>query len=431
MQEVRVPEIGENISSGEVVKVLVSEGDMLSMDQPIAELETDKAVVELPSTVAGRIARILIKAGDTVSIGQVVLQVEGAAATPAKPPLERRTAATPEPPVAKKRPETAVAKAEPAELSREVKFSAAGADVAASPAVRRLARELGVDLAQVIGSGTGGRISPEDVKEFVRGALAGRASQPAHEAPTAASAAVALPDFSKFGPTTREPLSKVRKITGVNMTASWTTIPQVTQHDQADITQIEAFRQHASARVEAEGGKLTMTAVLAKVCAAALSAHPRLNSSLDASRSELVIKQYCHIGIAVDTEAGLIVPVVKDADRKSLTQLAVEIHDLATRTRERKVRPDELEGGTFTISNLGGIGGTAFSPIVFAPQVAILGVARTQPQLRLVSGQVEERTVLPLSLTYDHRVIDGAEGARFLRWIAEALENPYLAVVGA
>ena len=446
LQEVRVPEIGENISSGDVVKVLVSVGDVIALEQPIAELETDKAVVELPSTVAGKVAEILMQAGDTVTIGQVVLKVEagGAKSQPKAPALERRTVtpaaesrAAEAPAPAKKAPApTPKAKADeaPASAPLEAKvlprYSAGGADVAASPAVRRLARELGVDLSRVIGNGTGGRISPEDVKDYVRSALAGLSAHPqeAAERPTAPSP---LPDFSAYGAINREPLSKVRKITGKNMTASWTTIPQVTQHDQADITQLEAFRRQASPKVEEAGGKLTITAILTKVCAGALTAFPRFNSSLDVSADTLVIKKYYNIGIAVDTESGLIVPVVKDAERKSLTQIAIELNDLAARTRERKVRPDELEGGSFTISNLGGIGGTGFSPIVFAPQVAILGVSRTQNMVRMVDGIPLERAMLPLALTYDHRVIDGAEGARFLRWVCEALENPYLAVLGA
>jgi pyruvate dehydrogenase E2 component (dihydrolipoamide acetyltransferase) len=299
----------------------------------------------------------------------------------------------------------------------------AGAEVAASPAVRRLARELGVDLNRITGSGTGGRISPDDIKTFVREALTRPQPQ--------ISSAPELPDFKRFGPAVREPLPKVKRLTGENMTASWTTIPQVTHYDVADITDLEHFRREAPSRVESLGGRLTLTAILAKVCAGALGVYPRFNSSLDWPRRELVLKQYCHIGIAVDTERGLLVPVVRNVDRKSLSQLAVEIAELAARARDKKISPDELEGGNFTISNLGGIGGTAFNPIVFSPQVAILGVARSRSELRLVGGQVEERTVLPLSLSYDHRVVDGAEGARFLRWIVEALENPYLAVLGA
>jgi pyruvate dehydrogenase E2 component (dihydrolipoamide acetyltransferase) len=429
LQEVRVPEIGENVQSGEVIKVMVSVGDTLSVDQPIAELETDKAVLEFPSPVAGRIHSVLIKAGDTVAIGQVVLEVESDGAKAPQPRKEPTSAPQKAPKAAAKEP--APAAVEPKQPVALPVAMRGGAEVAASPAVRRLAREMGVDLSRVEGSGTGGRISAEDVKEFVRGTLSGARQAASAQAAAGAHASVPLPDFSRLGPVTRERLNTVRRITAENMTVSWTTIPQVTQYDQADITELEVFRAKAASRVEEQGGKLTMTAILARVCAGALSAYPRFNSSLDWPARELVVKQYCHIGIAVDTERGLIVPVVRDVDKKSLTQLAVEITDLAARTRDKKVHPDELEGGNFTISNLGGIGGTAFSPIVYAPQVAILGVARTQSQWQMRDGQPAERLILPLSLSYDHRAVDGAEGARFLHWIVEALENPYLAVLGA
>jgi pyruvate dehydrogenase E2 component (dihydrolipoamide acetyltransferase) len=430
-QQIRVPEIGENIESGEVVTVMVAVGDVVAVDQPLAELETDKAVLELPSPVAGRVTNILIAPGDTVQIGQVVVELEGSDDTPAaktdvataagsKAESARRSA--PEKPRAES---TSASMAEPESKTSDPEVALAAPGVSASPAVRRLARELGVDLGRLIGSGTGGRISTDDVKLYVRDVMTGAASL------AASAEAPPLPDFDRFGAVGHESLSKVRKITGENMTTSWTTIPHVTQHDHADITRLEAFRRNAADKVEAQGGKLTVTAILTKVCAAALSAHPRFNSSLDWPNRELILKQYVNIGIAVDTERGLIVPVVQDADKKSLTQIAVEITDLATRTRNKRVKPDELDGGNFTISNLGGIGGTAFTPIVYAPQVAILGVARTQKELKMVDGQPQERLMLPLALSYDHRVIDGAEGARFIRWIVLALENPYLAVLGA
>jgi pyruvate dehydrogenase E2 component (dihydrolipoamide acetyltransferase) len=223
-------------------------------------------------------------------------------------------------------------------------------------------------------------------------------------------------------------LSKVRKITAANTSLAWTTIPHVTHFDRADVTSLEAFRRQAAPRIEAAGGRLTVTAIVLKVCAAALRVFPRFNSSLDTSTEELILKHYYHVGVAVDTDRGLIVPVVRDVDRKPLSRIAVELHELAGRTRDKRVAPDELEGGTFTISNLGGIGGTGFSPIVFPPQVAILGVARTQQEPRLVDGQWHNRQILPLALSYDHRVIDGADGARFLAWVVEALQDPYLLI---
>jgi pyruvate dehydrogenase E2 component (dihydrolipoamide acetyltransferase) len=278
-----------------------------------------------------------------------------------------------------------------------------------------------VDLTLVTGTGTAGRVSADDVKAHVRGM-----TEPRREPQAAETGPLPLVDFTRFGPIEREALSKVRKITAQNMIRAWTTIPHVTQFEEADVTRLEAFRRQASGRIAAAGGKLTMTAILLKVCAAALRLFPRFNSSLDTESDELILKKYYHIGVAVDTDRGLVVPVVRDVDRKPLSQVAFELHELAVRTREKRVTPDELEGGTFTVSNLGGIGGTGFSPIVYPPQVAILGVARTGTQAMLVDGEWQSRLVLPLSLSYDHRVIDGADGARFLAWIAEALTDPYL-----
>jgi len=426
IQEIRVPEIGESVETGEVVKVLVAVGDVITVDQPVAELETDKAVLELPSTVAGRVQEILIEEGDTIEIGQVVFRVDtdgDAAAVPS--PAQKPAAPSPRAEPTTKKPAAKESTSRPSpDASHNTVAAGKGARVPAAPALRRLARELGVDLGAVSGSGTGGRISADDVKAYVRSVMSGAES--ARQAKAAD-----LPDFDRWGTVERKPQSKVRRIMAKNMSKSWTTIPHVTQHDRADVTGLETFRRKASARVEAAGGKLTVTAILVKVCAAGLKAFPQFNTSLDTQSDELIYKSYCNIGIAVDTERGLIVPVIQNADQKSLTQIAVEMTDLATRTRQKKVKLDELEGGTFTISNLGGIGGTGFTPIVYAPQVAILGVARTQREVRMVDDQPQERLLLPLSLSYDHRVIDGADGARFLGWIVEALQNPYLAVLGA
>lgn len=425
LQEIHVPTIGENIESGDIVKVLVAVGDRIATDQPILELETDKAVVEIPSRLAGKVTKILVKAGQTINIGQAVIVVEtaeeagSAPVPPSEPALVAGTAAASASAAAPRAPEP-----EPAATADRTPRAHAAVTVSASPAVRRLARELGVDLAQVTGTGTGGHVSADDVKAHVRDRMA----RPETPPPAVAGRPAALPDFSRFGAVEREPLSKVRRITAQHMVQAWTTIPHVTQHGKADITRLEAFRSQAAGRIAASGGKLTVTAILLKVCAAALRLFPRFNSSLDPESNELVLKKYYHIGVAVDTDRGLIVPVVRDVDRKPLSQVAVELHDLALRTREKRVTPDELEGGTFTISNLGGIGGTGFSPIVYPPQVAILGVARTQTEPALVDGQWQTRLMLPLSLSYDHRVIDGADGARLISWIAEALADPYLLV---
>jgi pyruvate dehydrogenase E2 component (dihydrolipoamide acetyltransferase) len=297
----------------------------------------------------------------------------------------------------------------------------------AAPSVRRLARDLGVDIYQVQGTGPGGRISEKDVRGFVRVTMqriTGGGSVPAvHGEFPGLHAQRPLPDFSKWGEVSREPLSRVRELTADAMGYAWSTIPMVTQYDQAQVTEIEAFRQEYNRRAISEN-RLTMTAILVKVCAAALKAFPRFNSSLDLASKELVLKQYIHIGVAVDTPAGLLVPVLRDADRKGIETLALELNEIAEKTRERKIGPDVMEGGTFTISNLGGVGGTSFTPIVYAPQVAILGVSTATLQPEWDGEQFVPRLIMPLSLTYDHRVIDGADGARFLRWICDALDNP-------
>jgi len=297
----------------------------------------------------------------------------------------------------------------------------------AAPSVRRLARDLGVDIYQVQGTGPAGRISEDDVRAFVRATMqriTGGGAQPSvtGEFP-GLHAQRPLPDFTKWGPVHSEPLSRVREITADAMGYAWSTIPMVTQYDRADITRLEAHRRRFNEKAPAEA-KLTMTALLLKVCGAALKAFPRFNSSLDLAHKELILKDYVHIGVAVDTPNGLLVPVIRDADHKGIEQLARELNDAAARTRERKISPADMEGGTFTISNLGGIGGTAFTPIVYAPQVAILGVSRSAHEPVWNGGQFTPRLMMPLSLTYDHRVIDGADGARFLRWICEAIEEP-------
>ncbi|HXE71093.1 MAG TPA: 2-oxo acid dehydrogenase subunit E2, partial [Candidatus Nitrosotenuis sp.] len=293
------------------------------------------------------------------------------------------------------------------------------ASVPAAPSVRRVARELGLDIREIQGTGPGGRISIEDVKAHARQILQSRLAS----GPATAAAPSPLPDFTRFGEVEFEPLSSVRRLTAESMARSWTQVPHVTQHDKADITELEEWRKGYSARVE--GGKLTVTAILIKVVAAALKVFPRFNSSLDLANQQIVLKKYCHIGVAVDTERGLLVPVVRHADRKGLGQIAAELGQLADKARTRKIGPDEMTGGCFTITNLGGIGGTSFTPIVNWPEVAILGVSRgtTEPVWR--QGGFVPRLMLPLSLSYDHRVIDGADAARFLRWVCQALENPW------
>jgi pyruvate dehydrogenase E2 component (dihydrolipoamide acetyltransferase) len=298
----------------------------------------------------------------------------------------------------------------------------------AAPSVRRLARELGVDIYQVTGSGPGDRITEDDVRGFVKSAMRALDGSQAAAATGAGVIgggveSVALPDFSKWGEIEREPMSKVREITARSMAQAWSSVPMVTQYDTADITEVEEFRRQYNRGVD-DADKLTMTAVLLKIAAAALQAFPNVNVSVDMRARELIRKKYVHVGVAVDTDRGLLVPVVRDVDRKGIAALATELNELARRTRDRKVAPDEMEGGTFTISNLGGIGGTNFTPLVYPPQVAILGVSRAEKRPVWRDGEFRPRLVLPLSLTYDHRAVDGADGARFLRWICAALEQP-------
>jgi pyruvate dehydrogenase E2 component (dihydrolipoamide acetyltransferase) len=296
--------------------------------------------------------------------------------------------------------------------------------VPAAPSVRRFAREVGVDIGEVQGTGAGGRISIEDVKAHVEGILdrqrTGGAGVPS----------AALPDLERWGPVRREPMSKVRRLTAENLTRAWLTAPQVTNHEVADITDLEEFRKHAGERVEAAGGKLTMTAILVKVVASALKSFPILNAAVDMAKNEIVFRQSINIGVAVDTDRGLLVPVIRDADGKDLTTIAVELGDLAARARSRKLMPDEMQGGTFSISNLGGIGGTGFSPIINWPEVGILGVSRGRIEAKWSEDDLRPRLMLPLSLSYDHRVVDGADAARFLRSLVEVLENPMLMVLG-
>jgi len=295
------------------------------------------------------------------------------------------------------------------------------AAVPAAPSTRRAARELGVDIAQVQGSGPGGRISMDDVKTYARSVITTGGG-----GPYGAQSGGPLPDFTKWGDVDRQPMRAIRRKTAEHMALAWATIPHVTQFDKADITALEDLRKKYSKRVEAGGGKLTITAITLKVVAAALKVFPHFNASVDIANEQVVYKKYVHIGIAVDTEFGLLVPVIRDVDRKNIVEIAADLAQVAEKAKARKLAPDEMQGGCFTISNLGGIGGTYFTPIVNAPEVAILGVSRSVTEPVFVDGEFEPRLMMPLSLSYDHRVIDGADGIRFLRWIAEALEQPFV-----
>lgn len=436
---IKLPELGENITAGTITKILVKEGDVIRKDQPILEMETDKAVMELPSSAAGRVAEIAVKTGEKVSVGQVIfwLADEGAvvAAVESAPPAAsgREDLKKPAPP-----PSPIVEEPRAAEVPREAVRAAAvespateapkttAIPVAAAPSVRRFAREIGIDIHEVPGSGQGGRISIEDVKAYAKrlneGArVVGRTSG-------GMPSATPLPDFEKWGPIERQGMSTVRSKIAEHMSLAWSQIPHVTQFDWADITDIEERRKRLSPKAEKAGAKLTITAILIKIVAAALKNFPKFNASLDVARGEIVLKKYYNIGVAVDTERGLLVPVIRQADQKNIIQISVELSQLAEKARSGKIPLEDLQGGTFTVTNLGGIGGTHFTPIVNYPEVAILGVgrARREPSFGEKEGCCAPRLMLPLSLSYDHRLIDGAEGARFLRWIIEAIEEPLL-----
>ncbi len=443
--EVVVPEVSEGVTQGTVVSIVVAVGDEVEADQTLLELETDKAVVAIPSPSAGKVKEIRVAEGDTAEVGAVIAVLEDSAASP--PAKEPETEAAPtateqsaeEQPKAEEThqesqqstaaaPPTKTAAAQPASTTEVDLHSVRRNELVApaAPSVRRFARELGVDIYQVQGSGPGGRISEDDVRTFVRQSmqqLTGGAQVVSAAEFRGLHAQRTLPDFSKWGEVSRESLSKIREITADAMGYAWSTIPMVTQYDKARIDDLEAFRKRYNTESSKEV-KLTMTAILVKVCAAALKAFPHFNSSLDLAAKELILKQYVHIGVAVDTPNGLMVPVIQDADQKGIVAIAEDLSELAAKTRERKISPAELEGGTFTISNLGGIGGTAFTPIVYAPQVAILGVSRTAIEPVWNGQEFVPGQLMPLSLTYDHRVIDGADGARFLRFICAALEQP-------
>jgi pyruvate dehydrogenase E2 component (dihydrolipoamide acetyltransferase) len=430
--EFKLPSLGENIKSADVTRVLVAVGDVVAAEQPVIELETDKATLEVPIDRAGTVREIRLTDGEKASIGAVVLVLEegAAAAAPAATPAAPVKAAAP-PPAAPAKPAApppppvapAVTAPLPPVASRPDTTPEAPKRVApAAPSVRRFAREIGIDINLVNGTGPSGRISIDDVKAHAKSLNTGRLAPAATGAPVTPP----LPDFRKWGEVSSEPMSNVRRKTAEHMTLCWQTIPHVTQFDHADITALEQMRKQFGKQVEQAGGKLTVTAILMKVVAAALRKFPQFNSSVDMAGQSIVYRKYVNLGVAVDTERGLLVPVIRDVDRKNITELSVELQALAARARDRKIGPDDLQGGCFTITNLGGVGGTAFTPIVNWPEVAILGVSRGSMQPVWQDNQFVPRLLLPLSLSYDHRVIDGADGVRFLRWIVNALENPFL-----
>lgn len=499
---IKLPELGENVDSGELTKILVNIGDAISKDDPLLELETEKATVEVPSPVSGVVKELHVQQGQKVKVGDALFtidengagakqkdhppkgqpkqepraqesspqeqqsraakaQVTGAAAARARTPepetnpqtqVQAKAESKPTPKAEQKPQTTQPQKSEaktpvqaeaPAEAEEETSESERGETVIpfraetaeparraghlapASPAIRRLARELGIDINKVVGTGPEGRIDEEDVKNYAKEII----SRP----PTARSAGeplAPLPDFAKWGQIERKPMSNVRRATAEHLAQAWHNVPQVTQFDSADVTELESLRSRFSEPQNSGAPKITVTAIALKVVAAALQKFPQFAASIDMAGREIIYKHYCNIGIAVDTTYGLVVPVVRDADQKNIPELARELSELSERAREKKLSLEEMAGGVFTITNLGGIGGTGFSPIVNYPEVAILGIARLSIEPRHIEGSIEgsfqPRKILPLSLSYDHRLIDGADAARFLRWVAEALEQPAL-----
>jgi pyruvate dehydrogenase E2 component (dihydrolipoyllysine-residue acetyltransferase) len=476
--DIKLPELGENIEGGDVLRVMVKAGDNITKDQPVLEIETDKATIEVPSSAQGVIKEIKVKPGEKVKVGQTIIVVDengaGAAREQAPvPPKPAEAAPAPQAPPKRKaevvemnRPKPSPATEAPRVTSSQGPVSApaersgrlrqgygephqsdatagagqrgpasgativsaegsprgredGGASIPAAPSARRLARELGLNIQDIQGSGPGGRISMDDVSAYARRLLSGEGAKVATAPP--------LPDFSAWGPIERKSMSGVRRTTAHRLTHAWTTVPHVFQHDRADITTVDALRKRLSKKAEAEGrAPITITAFLIKILAAALHKFPQANSSVDLQTDEIIYKQYINIGVAVDTDRGLLVPVIRGADQKDIFQLADEVARAAEKARNRKLTLEDMQGGSMSISNLGGLGGGAFTPIVNWPEVAILGVARARMEPLFVDGEFVPRLMMPLTLSYDHRVIDGADAVRMLRWIVEAVEQPAL-----
>lgn len=425
--EFKIPTLGENISSAQITKVLVKPGDKLEADQIVLEIETDKATVEVPTETGGIVKEVKVKDGDKVDVGSVAftLEVKEESIKSKSETQSTKSENEIEKPVVDKNqlstPKEHTHMPQIVNLPKDIVKTV----VPAAPSVRRFAREIGVDINQVRGSGTSGRISIEDVKAYAKavneqihkGGITTGGIGIAHEP---------LPDFSKWGEIDKQPMSNIRRKTAEHLSYAWATVPHVTQFDKADITELENLRKQFGKKVEAAGGKLTVTGILVKVIASAMKVFPQFNSSVDMEKSEVIYKKYINIGIAVDTDRGLLVPVIRDADKKNITQISVDLAEVSKKARDKKLSLEDMQGGCFTISNLGGIGGTYFTPIVNSPEVAILGVSKSAYEPVYIDGEFNPRLMMPLSLSYDHRIIDGADAIRFLRWVVNALENPFL-----
>ncbi len=419
--EFKLQALKENVEIVEVNAIKVNLGDIVTKDQPLIEVQADKAALEVPSPAAGKITQILIKQGDQVKIGQLIFVIDpvgagAAAASATPPPVPQKT------PVAAPIHAPAAVPVATATATKTAPIALAHDDnkvIPAGPSTRRIARELGVDLGHVPGTGRHGRVSEDDVRTFVRGSGSNGSSGGSISVPP-------LPRFEDFGTVERQPMSAIRRATARQMSLSWSIVPHVTQSDVSDITDFEAFRKSQS-----KGPKFTISAFAMKAAVVLLKEYPVFNSSIDVAGNQIIHKKFYNIGVAVDTENGLLVPVIRDVDKKSIVELAEELTSIAERARQRKLDSKDLTGGTFTITNLGGIGGTGFTPIVNYPEVAILGISRGRLQPVVHNGEIVPRLMMPLSLSYDHRVIDGAVAARFTRRLAEMLENPYQLLIHA
>ena len=430
--DVKLPQLAEGVESGTVVSILVAEGQEIKKDQPFMELETQKAVGSIPAPTTGLVTKIHVKQGMEVSVGQVLITIDAAsgqaASTGAATSTRPRVANIPARPATTQPQQAGSAKTAPVASADYHYESKSGMPPPVPPSIRKIAADLGIDLTRVKGSEAGGRINLGDLRDYVqrlqqiafqRAPGAEQPSGPVAQTPASSESV----DFAKWGPIHREKMSPLRRTVARRMVESWTTIPKINQFADADISNLLALRKKHAPAYEKQGSHLTLTAFLLVVLGRALKKHPRANSSLDESTMEIVYKDYCHIGVAVDTEGGLIVPTLRDVDRKNLLQLSQELHAITEKTRQRKVSIEELQGGSFTISNQGSIGGSHFTPIIYAPQVAILGVGQGQAKPVALDGKIGIRTILPLCLAYDHRVLDGADTVRFLKEVISGLEN--------
>lgn len=467
--EFKLPELGEDIENAVVINIYVNKGDTVDKDDPLVELETDKAALDLPSPASGKIAEVLVSEGDTINIGDVVVKIDdtGKSKTGEGPAEEEEkeedqkpaktededtkqketvetakkedSGKTPGPEKDGKETETSADQIRGKEAESvqeeetEDKYTEKDTEevsledkelVPASPSIRKLARDLGIEINKVPGTGRGGRIQESDIKEYAKDLIESKGSK-GEPAKTPSGDEYELPDFSRWGEIEKVSMSTVRRITSETLTRAWK-IPHVTQHDKADITELDKIRKQYKEQAATAGGSLTITPIIMKIVASALKVFPKFNCSIDVGNNEIIYKKYVNVGFAVDTDRGLLVPNVRNTDKKSILDISVELTDMSERARNKKLKPEEMQGGTFSVSNLGGIGGTYFTPVIYSPEVAILGVSKsyTEPVYK-DNGELKPRLIMPLSLSYDHRIIDGAEAIRFLRWVAEALEQPF------